>query len=218
MAPTSRSAAMGSYQNSQMNGLDSFQDAPPSTLAANFANNLSTTRRPSRYDDQDEFQQLLLDVSKYEENPHGVTSIEERLEHCQELIYVVVIGVLEPLTQSNTSVNEQDQIQKASEGLDVLIVTIKEFSIVLDQIPGKRVQMLSGSGAPLWMWLFPQVLALVGSKRCDTLKDKITEFFKVSFSEVSTTLQLWALNSAFFGYLKHCASSKHFYLGVTKVG
>jgi hypothetical protein len=209
---------MGSYQNSQMNGLDSFQDAPPSTLAANFANNLSTTRRPSRYDDQDEFHQLLLDVSKYEENPHGVTSIEERLEHCQELIYVVVIGVLVPLTKSNASVNEQDQIQKASEGLDVLIAAIKEFPIVLDRIPGKRVQMLSGSDASLWMWLFPQVLALVGCKRCDTLKDKITEFFKVSFSEVSRTLQLWTLDSAFFGYLMHCAKSKHFYLGVMKVG
>lgn len=218
MAPMSRSAAMGSYQNSQMNGLDSFRDAPPSTLAANFANNLSTTRKPSRHDDQDDFQQLLLDVSKYEENPHGVISVEERLEHCQELIYVVVIGVLEPLTKSNASVNEQDQLQKASEGIDVLIATIKEFPVVLDQVPGQRVQMLSGSDAPLWMWLFPQVLALVGSKRCETLKDKVTDFFKVSFTEVSKTLQLWALNSAFFGYLKHCANSKHVHLGVMKTG
>lgn len=218
MAPISRNAAMESYQNGQMNGLTSFQDAPPSTLAANFANNLSTTRRPSRHDDQDDFQQLLLDVSKYEESPHGVTTIEERLEHCQELIYVVVIGVLEPLTKGNASVNEQDQLQKASEGFDVLIATMEEFPIVLDQVPGQRVQMLSGSDAPLWMWLFPQVLALVGSKRCETLKDKITDFFKVSFIEVSKTLQLWTLNSAFFCYLKHCANSKHIHLGVMKVG
>jgi hypothetical protein len=129
----SRSAAMGSYQNGQMNGLTSFHDAPPSTLAANFANNLSTTRRPSRHDDQDDFQQLLLDVSKYEENPHEMLPIEERLDHCQELIYVVVIGVLEPLTKDRTSGNEQDQLQKASEGLDVLIATIKEFPVVLNQ-------------------------------------------------------------------------------------
>jgi serine/threonine-protein kinase ATR len=217
MASMSRIAATGSHQNGQMNGLANLNDAPPSTLAANFANNLSTTRRPSRHDDQDDFQQLLLDVSKYEENPHGVTSVEERLEHCQELIYVVVIGVLEPLTKSNTSVNEQDQLQKASEGLDVLIATINEFPVVLDQVPGQRVQMLSGSDAPLWMWLFPQVLALVGSKRCETLKDKITDFFKASFTEVSKTLQLWALNSAFFGYLKHCANGKHFHVEIMKI-
>jgi serine/threonine-protein kinase ATR len=218
MAPLSRSPATGSYRHGQMNGLDSFQDAPPSTLAANFANNLSTTRRPSRHDDQDEFQQLLLDVSKYEETTHGVASIEERLEHCQELIYVVVIGVLDPLTKSNASVYEQDQLQKASEGLDVLIATIKEYSVVLDQVPGQRVQMLSGSDTPLWMWLFPQVLALVGSKRCETLKDKIMDFFNVSFTEVSKSLQLWALNSAFFGYLKHCANSKQSHQGVTRIG
>jgi serine/threonine-protein kinase ATR len=218
MAPISRSVAMGSYQNAQMDGLASFQDAPPSTLAANFANNLSTSRRPSKHNDQDDFQQLLLDVSKYEENPHGVVSIEERSEHCQELIYVVVLGVLEPLTKRNASVNEQDQLQKASEGLDVLIATIKEFPIVLDQVPGQRVQILSGSDAPLWMWLFPQILALVGSKRCETLKDKITDFFKVSFTEVSKILRLWALNSAFFSYLKHCANSKHPHVGVMNVG
>lgn len=209
---------MGSYQNSQMNGLASFQDAPPSTLAANFANNLSTTRRPSKHNDQDDFQQLLLDVSKYEENPHRVMSIGERLEHCQELVYVVVIGVLEPLTKSNASGNEQDQLQKASEGLDVLIATIKEFPIVLDQVPGQRVQVLSGSDAPLWIWLFPQVLALFGSRRCETLKGKITEFFKVTFMEVSKTLQLWALNSAFFSYLKHCTNGKHIYLRIIIVG
>jgi serine/threonine-protein kinase ATR len=209
---------MGSYKDGQMNGLDNFQDAPPSTLAANFANNLSSTRRPSRHDGQDKFQQLLLDVSKYEENPHGVASIEERLEHCQELIYVVVIGVLEPLAKSNVSVNEQDQLQRASEGLDVLIATIKEFPVVLDQIPGQRVQMLSGSDAPLWMWLFPQVLALVGSKQCETLKEKIADFFKISFTEVSKTLQLWVLNSAFFGYLKHCANSKQLLFWCLKVG
>jgi serine/threonine-protein kinase ATR len=214
----SRSAAMGSYQNGQMNGLTSFHDAPPSTLAANFANNLSTTRRPSRHDDQDDFQQLLLDVSKYEENPHEMLSIEERLEHCQELIYVVVIGVLEPLTKDRASGNEQDQLQKASEGLDVLIATIKEFPVVLNQAPGQRVQMLSGSDAPLWLWLFPQVLALVGRKRCETLRDKIVDFFKASFTEVSKTLQLWALNSAFSSFMKHCANSKHIYLGAMKVG
>jgi serine/threonine-protein kinase ATR len=218
MEPMPRSAAKGPYQNGQMNGVANFQDAPPSTLAANFANNLSTTRRLARHDDQDDFQQLLLDVSKYEENPNGAISIDERLEHCHELIYVVVIGVLEPFTKSNTSVNEQDQLQKASEGLEVLIATVKEFPVVLDQAPGQRVQMLSGSDASLWMWLFPQVLALVGRKRCETLQDKITDFFKVSFTEVSKSLQLWALNSGFFGYLKHCANSKHFHLRIMNIG
>lgn len=192
-----------------MNGFIYSQDAPPSTLAANFANHLSTTTRPSRFDDQDDFQRLLLDVSKYEEAPHGEIPIKEKIEHCHELIYVVVIGVLEVLTKSTASVHQQDQLQKASEGLDVLIASIKELPIVLDHVPGPRVQLLSGSDAPLWFWLFPQVLALVGSKRCEALQDKITEFFKVSFTEASKTLKLWALNSTFLGYLKHCADGKH---------
>jgi serine/threonine-protein kinase ATR len=207
MAHLSRSDGVRSYQNGQMNGLAHSQDALPSTLAANFANNLSTARRPSRHDDQDDFQQLLAEVSKYEGNVHGDITIEEGMEHCHELIYVVVIGVLEALTKSTASINEQE-LQKAAEGLDVLIMKIKEFPVVLDQVPGQRVQLLSGSDAPLWFWLFPQILALAGSKRCEILQDKIKEFFKVCFSEVSNTLQLWTLNSAFFDYLRHCANCK----------
>jgi serine/threonine-protein kinase ATR len=216
MPSMSRGVAIGSHQNGKMNGLANVHDAPPSTLAANFANNLSSTRRPSRHD-QDDFQQLLLDVSKYEENPNGAKSIEERLEHCQELIYVVVIGVLEPLSKGIASGNEQDLLQRASEGLDVLVATIKEFPVVLNQVPGQRVQVLSGSDALLWMWLFPRVLVLLGRKRCETLRDKITDFFKVCFTEVSKTLHLWALNSTFFSYLKHCTNSKHVHLDVIKI-
>jgi serine/threonine-protein kinase ATR len=216
MAPISRSDGTRSYQNGQINGLANSQDPPPSTLAANFANNLSTQRRPSRHDDQDDFQQLLAEVSKYEGNPHEGVSIEEEMEHCHELICVVVIGVLEVLSKSTAAINEQE-LQKASEGLDVLIMKIKEFPVVLDQVPGQRVQLLSGSDDPLWFWLFPQILALVGSKRCETLQDKIKEFFTVCFTEVSNTLQLWALNSAFFGYLRHCANSKQSRLGITNL-
>jgi serine/threonine-protein kinase ATR len=204
----SRSDGTKSHQNEQVNGLAHSQDAPPPTLAANFASNLSTTRRPSRHDNHDDFQQLLAEVSKYEGSLHGPVSIGEQMEHCHELIYVVIVGVLEKLTKSNASIDEQE-LQKASEGLDVLIVKIKELPVVLDQVPGPRVQQLSGSDAPLWFWLFPQILALVGSKRCETLQDKIRDFFKVSFIEVSNTLQLWALNSAFFCYLRHCANSKY---------
>lgn len=212
MALISRNDGIRRHKNDQMNGLTHSQGAPPSTLAANFASSLSTNRRPLRQGDQDDFQQLLAEVSKYEGNPHEAIPIEEEMEHCHELIYVVVIGVLEALTKGTASINEQE-LQKASEGIDVLIVKIKEFPVVLDQVPGLRVQQLSGSDAPLWLWLFPQILALASSKQCETLQGKIKEFFKVSFNEVSNSLQLWALNSAFFIYLRHCANGKNCHLG-----
>ncbi len=211
IAPMVGSTATRSLDNGQMNGIPRVQDAPPSTLAAHLASNLSHSRRPSKHGEQEDFQRLLLEVSRHEQDPNRDTSIEAVIEHHHKLIYVVVKAVLEVLTRDDSVLNEQ-LLQQASDGLDILIVTIKETPEVLDHIADSDSQLQTGRNAPLWMWLFPRVLALVGRQRCDVLHEKITDFFWVSFSTVSKSLKLWTLNTSFFSYLRRCADGMHHFV------
>ena len=206
MAPFAGSPGRRSQHNGQMNGGYRNQDAPPSTLAANLANNLSTNRRPSRNDEHEDFQRLLLEVSAQEAVVNGASSMKAVIENHHKLIYVVAKAVLEVLTKNVNLFNDQ-LIQQASEGLDILIVTIKETPEVLDHVAGEAALLQSGSNVPLYLWLFPRILALVGRPRCETLQDKITEFFKICFMATSKSLQLWGLDSSFFYYFRHCTDS-----------
>jgi serine/threonine-protein kinase ATR len=208
MAPFAGSPLKRIQQSSQVNGLSGIQDAPPSTLAANLANNLSNNRRPSRNEEHEDFQRLLLEVSKQEGDPNTTNSEEALIEHHHKLIYVVAKAVLEVLIKDHGLFNDQ-LLQQASEGLDILIATIKETPEVLAHVAGQHANLQSGKNVPLWLWLFPRILALVGRPRCDTLQEKITEFFRICFWAVSRSLQLWTLNSSFFLYLHHCTDSKY---------
>jgi hypothetical protein len=207
MASFAGGAATESQHNGQVNGIAKMQDAPPSTLAANFASNLSHTRRASKNEEHEDFQRLLLEVSKYEQNMSDETPRVTVIGHHHKLIYVVAKAVLEVLTKDHGLFNEH-LLQQASEGLDILIATIKDTPEVLCHVAGQQAHLQSGSNVPLWTWLFPRILALVGRQQCQTLQEKITTFFETCFSAVSKSLQLWALNSSFFLYLRHCADSK----------
>jgi hypothetical protein len=205
MAPIN---ATTSHRYGQMNGPGKNQDAPPSTLAATFANNLSNSRRASKHDEKEDFQRLLLELAKEEKDSSGA-SIETVLDHHHKLIYVVVRAVLEGLAEGKPHLNEPELLQQATEGLHILNATIKETPEVLDHVADPSVQLHSGSNVPLWLWLFPRILALVGRQRCESMQEKITEFFQICFSEAYRSLQLWAMTASFFRYLHHCASGKH---------
>lgn len=193
-----------------MGEISRVQDAPPSTLAANLASNLSNSRRPSKHGEQEDFRRLLLEMSKHEEDPNRDTSIEAVIAYHYKLIYVVVKAVLEVLTRENAVINEQ-LLQQASAGLDILTATIKETPDVLAHTADWDSQIQTGTNAPLWVWLFSRLLALVGRQQCDILHHKITDFFCVSFSIVSKSLKLWTLNKSFFYYLRHCADGMYFW-------
>jgi serine/threonine-protein kinase ATR len=208
MAPVPRGNGVTNDPDGQMNRTARSNDAPPSTLAAHLVNNLSTSRRPSKNQEHEDFQLLLTEVSKYEEGAQENVTVEAVVEHHHKRIYVVVKAVLEILTKEGPISNEQDLIQQASDGLQILIATIKETPGVLEHVAGPQSGLHSGVNVPLWIWLFPRLLSLIGRQRCQALQQSISEFFLEAFNVVARSPQLWALNSSFFRYLQHCADSK----------
>jgi len=208
MAPISRSTAANLRFNGPANGVPGAQEAPPSTMAAQLINNISTTNEPSRPVEPDDLTRLMKEVSDVELNAMETDDVAIKLEHKHKLIYVFARAVLERLDTDDPFVNHEQLISQASEALDIFMLAIKEVPGVLDYVLPPEATLQSRGREPLWAWLFPRVLTLLGRRQCEKLTEKIKDFFYDSYQAVAKSPQHWNLNSIFFTYLKECVSSQ----------
>jgi serine/threonine-protein kinase ATR len=208
MAPITRGDSARPRPDGEVNGVPAAFEAPPSTMAAQLINNLSTTNQPSRQVEQDDLQRLMTEVSDLENNVNKTDDVAVKLEHNHKLIYVFARAVLERLTKDDPFMNVQQLVSQASDALDVFMGAIKEIAGVLDYVLPVGVTLQGRGEEPLWLWLFPRVLTLLGRRQCEALTEKIKDFFYVSFQAVARSPKLWNLTSLFFNYLRDCVSSK----------
>lgn len=205
MAPASRGRT--SYRpNGKANGGEGFEP-PPSTMAAQLINNLSAAEKPSRQRDQDELKALMAEVSSAENSGVELEPLKAKLEHKHKLIYVFSRTVLERLTGDDPFIDFQQVAAQAYEAMEVFITIIKEIPDVLAYIVPPHSTYQCRGPEPLWIWLFPRILALLGRRHCEKLTEKIKDFFYISFQAVAQSPKLWVLASFFFRYLKECAAS-----------
>jgi serine/threonine-protein kinase ATR len=205
MAPVPRDPTAMQRPSGYYTGAAVDSEAPPSTMAAQLINNLSSTNKPLRQGGQDDLK-ALLELSRMANEAEQLSSLDSKLEHNHMLIYVFVRLVLEPLKTNDPFMDVQNVVSQAADALDAFISAIKETPGVLSCIP-KPESLQSRCGEPLWVWLFPRLLGLLGRKQCDTLTEKIKDLFFVSFQAVSRFPTLWNLASLFFCYLKECSAS-----------
>jgi serine/threonine-protein kinase ATR len=206
MAPISRSAAIKTLLNGPANGASAPFEAPPSTMAAQLINNLSTTNEPSRPAEQDDLKRLMAEV--LEQDTHESDDIALKLEHKHKLIYVFSRAVLERLRTDDPFINQEQLVGQALDALDIFIVAVKELPGVLEYVLPTGATLHSRGQEPLWTWLFPRVLTLLGRRQCEKLTEKIKDFFYVSFQAAGRSPQHWNLTSFIFTYLKECVTSK----------
>jgi serine/threonine-protein kinase ATR len=178
-------------------------------MAAQLFNNLSTPNKPSRRPDQEDLKKLMDEVSAQEASIVDFTNSETKLDHKHKLIYVFARAVLERLASDDPFLDFQKVLPQASDALEIFMSTIKEVPEVLAHAVGPESTLTSRGQEPLWFWLFPRVLALLGRRQCDILTAKIKDFFHVSFQVAASSPKLWTLSTLFFSYLKHCTTSKH---------
>lgn len=129
-----------------------------------------------------------------------------QLAHKHKLIYVLARALLEKLGGDDPFLDVQQAVSQASEALDVFTATITELPEVLEYILPSGITLQARGSAPLWVWLFPRVLTLLGQVNCDSLGERVQTFFSVAFESVSRSPKLWNLSSTFFVYLKECVS------------
>ena len=209
MAPSVQHGLASFQPNGMANGHGrSGFDVPPSTMAVQLINNLATNK-PSQAPELDDLKRLMAEISESEGSQGLQEGAKTTLEHQHKLIYVFARAVLDRLCSEDPFSNIPQLVFQSFEAFDIFISTIKESPSVLEYTLPERQVLQQRGLEPLWIWLFPRVLAILGREGCEGLTDKIYEFFCVCFQVVARSPKLWDLNSNFFIYLKECIAGMH---------
>lgn len=209
---------MNVYRNQYTSGPSGAFEAPPSTMATQLINNLATANRTSRAPEQDDLKRLMSEVSDMENRASELSNPDDKLEHKHKLIYVFARAVLERLSSDDPFMNTSQLVSQAVEALDIFMSAVREAPAVLSYVLNAGEVLQARGQEPLWNWLFPRILTLLGRREYDALTEKIKDFFYVCFQVVSRSPKLWNLNHYFFYYLKECASSTyHFIHGLCSI-
>ncbi|KFY81056.1 hypothetical protein V499_00169 [Pseudogymnoascus sp. VKM F-103] len=185
-------------------------EPPPSTLAAKLVNKLSGSHKPSLQGSQDSFGLLVSEVSKFDKTRNEHTSPEEIRENNYRVVYVLTKARLGPVCsdESDPFAKKERVLDDAAQVLDLFITSIKETPEILTKVGAQNDLVRTGRGVPLWIWLWPRLLRLLGNEGCEPLWSKVKELFHTAF-DVSRALdvEFWGVGLQFLNYLRHCADA-----------
>lgn len=202
MAPTSHGRVGPNGRDSFANGLmNNNNGPPPSTLAAQLVENISTSARSSRPDETAELKKFFGVIEKVKNQPDLLKTQKERMEHNHMLIYVYTRVVLEGLRWDDPFADKTQLRTDALRAVNFLRITIRETPEVL-LVKSETASFLFRGSEPLWLWIFPKVLKMLGSSHCADLKDEIELLFREVLITASQAAGLWPLVPQFLTYIK----------------
>ena len=196
--------ANGSTANYTNNG----GQPPPSTLAAQLVENISASTRSSRSDETAELGKLIGIIEKVKDQPENLKTQEERVAHNQMLIYVYARVKLEGLKWNDPFADRAHLRSEALGAINFLKVAVKETPEVLLAVAGPDSYLFRGK-EPLWVWIFPRVLRMLGHNHSFDLAPAIEAFFQAVFSVACQTAVLWSFIPQLLSYLEQNMSSKY---------
>ncbi|KAK3363362.1 phosphatidyl inositol 3-kinase-like protein [Lasiosphaeria hispida] len=176
-------------------------EPPPSTLAAQLVENISTSARSSRPDDMNELKHLSSAFERVKNNPNVLKTDDERVEHNHLLVYVCGRVVLESLEWENPSSDKSEEREEALKAITFLNVTIKDTPTVL-QSTTDGTEFLFRGPEPLWIWILPRVLRLLGHRNCLDLSAAIQGLCQHMFLLTTQNSSLWNLGPSLMQYFK----------------
>ncbi|KAI0204129.1 phosphatidylinositol 3 [Astrocystis sublimbata] len=202
MAPTSHGRHMTVGYDATSNGaMDINNMPPPSTLAAQLVENISTSARSSRPDETAELQKLFAAIEKVKNDPGHLTSYQDRIEHNHMLIYVYARVVLEGLKWDEPFANASQIRTDATRAINFMKIAVNETPEVLLFTTDNGTFLFRGS-EPLWIWIVPKILRLLGNGLCADLAAPIEAFFGELFLAASRSEDLWCHIPQFMTYLR----------------
>ncbi|RFU77784.1 phosphatidyl inositol 3-kinase [Trichoderma arundinaceum] len=179
---------------------------PPSTLAAQLVESIAASSKVSRSDENSELKGLLAIIQRVKDNPELLKSTNDRLEHNHMLIYVYCRVVLENIKLDDPFLDRANVRTESQKAINFLRFTIKETPSVLLHQNENRGLLFRGH-EPLWVWLLPQLLRLLGHPQCLELDSSIEGFLQYILLIVARTGSLWKV-APFLGlYLRASLTS-----------
>ncbi|KAI8186429.1 hypothetical protein K4K51_010488 [Colletotrichum sp. SAR 10_75] len=179
---------------------------PPSTLAAQLVENLPASTKSTRSDENTELRSLSAVIERVKNNPGLLRTPDERTEHNHMLIYVYSRVVLDGIKLDDPFADKKVIRSEALKAINFLKVTIEETPIVMNYTTDGKQFVFRGE-EPLWVWVFPKVLKLLGHARCLDLTAPIEEFFRFIILVVSGAGSMGALLSSMLLYLRETSNA-----------
>ncbi|RYP22475.1 hypothetical protein DL767_009047 [Monosporascus sp. MG133] len=201
MPPTSYGRPGPQGRESFANGSTHHGQPPPSTLAAQLVENISASTRSSRPDETAELSKLIGIIERVKDEPDNLKTREERVGHNHMLIYVYARVTLEGLKWDDPFADRVHLRSEALGAINFLKVAVAETPEVLlaTSDPGR---FLFRGREPLWIWIFPKVLKMLGYNNSVDLAAAIELFFQTVFSVACRSTALWSFIPQFLDYLK----------------
>jgi hypothetical protein len=179
---------------------------PPSTLAAQLVENLSPSAKSSRSDENRELKSLFAIIQQVKDNPELLRSHAERVEHNHMLIYVYSRVVLDNIKPDDPFLDASHICTEALRAINFLRFTIKETPSVL-AYTGQHGFVFRGR-EPLWIWLLPRLLRILGHTKLHRLDDSIEGFLQYLMLVVARNGILWEVAPQLSSYLRAIVTGK----------
>ncbi|KAK2593293.1 serine/threonine-protein kinase M1 [Conoideocrella luteorostrata] len=176
---------------------------PPSTLAAQLVENISTSTKSSRSDESNELKGLFATIQRVKDHPELLSSHTDRVEHNHMLIYVYCRVALESIKLDDPFVNQAHAHGEALKAINFLRFTIKETPSVLIYANGSNTLLYRGV-EPLWAWLLPYLLRFLGHDLFQELAGSLEGFLQYLLLLISRVDELWSLGQGLILYLRTC--------------
>lgn len=179
---------------------------PPSTLAAQLVENIAASSKAPRTDENSELKGLLAIIQRVKDKPALLKSSDDRLEHNHMLIYVYCRVVLENIKLDDPFLDRANVRTESQKAINFLRFTIKETPSVLLHM-NENCRLLFRGQEPLWVWLLPQLLRLLGHRQCLDLESSIEGFLQYILLLVARTGALWKVAPSLGLYLRASLTS-----------
>lgn len=212
MAPTSHGRGLAHDRDGLANG-SLLHGPPPSTLAAQLVENISASTRSSRPDETAELKRLFGTIEEVKNQPELLTSIGDRVEHNHMLIYVYARVVLEGLRWEEPFADSTQLSHDALRAISFLRVTIAETPTVL-LVTSTRQPLIFRGQEPLWLWILPKVLRMLGREQCLALTVAIEGFLQDVFLMICQNGSLWPLLSPYQRYIQESTTGNLYTLTI----
>ncbi len=181
---------------------------PPSTLAAQLVENISASSRSARSDDNAELKGLFAVIQRVKDQPALLRTPAQRTEHNHMLVYVYCRVVLDAIRLDDPLLNQPHVRAEALKALNFLRFTINETPAVLCYASATHGLLFRGA-EPLWVWLLPQWLRMLGHPRCAELEGAIEGFLQYLLLTVARISKLWPMIGPLTVFYRGCLTGTY---------
>ncbi|KAL2758545.1 hypothetical protein ACRALDRAFT_2099058 [Sodiomyces alcalophilus JCM 7366] len=180
---------------------------PPSTLAAQLVENISASTRTSRSDDNAELRRLSATIQQVESNPGLLKTPDDQLRHNHLLTYVFIRAVLGGLRINDPFADRSHLRSEVLRAISFLKLIVQETPAVLQYTDTSEHQFELRGDEPLWVWVFPKLLRLLGHAQFLELSPDIEGFFQEVLALLAPSQTLQNTLSAIVAYFREISDA-----------